>query len=191
MVGGILYIWTTHSHLSIRACIATMTVDGASIAPMASMGNETIDYTALSAADARWYADILAFAAGEKCSAHDTTTVLARFSDLPWTKCVRLMSDGQSDYFDANGVRWAADTKGRWHRTRGRPLFRLQQRLGHIRYHRYTLGPHNDEFVSHICGFKDCLRLEHIKYQSKREDIADKRHHKRFGLGSIRPELAL
>ena len=67
-----------------------------------------------------------------------------------------------------------------------KPIVRRHQKLGitWICYDRYTW---DGELWSDICGNKDCVRLQHIKYQAKREDIKDKKHHKDWP-GSIRHE---
>lgn len=101
--------------------------------------------------------------------------------------------DGQ--YIDLAQQKWTADRKGRW-------SAQIAGKKEYLHHHVLNLQPNrprlsDDDVVSHICGNCDCVRLEHLRIQSKREDTLDNAHHKRakrlrergIAVCSIRPEL--
>ena len=146
-----------------------------------------VHHAAWSAADRHWYADLLLHCSGGSCAANEATAVLDRLNLQPWTRCLRLIGYQSEDcrYVDTAGQAWLDDRKGRWSAQMGEKKAWLHHRIAELQPNRL----HADGDVgSHICGFCDCVRLEHIRYQPASEDILDRRHHAAHGQGSIRPE---
>jgi hypothetical protein len=151
-----------------------------------SSGGGSINLRALSREANLWYADLLAKARGDRVGPAATLKAAERKLWYQKNSCVRLKGNGVKRHTDTRGVMWSDDRHGRWFCRGAKGSLRLQRMLGEFRYDR---PPADGELICHICGWCDCIRLEHIRYQSKREDLKDKRHHKRFGRGTIRPEL--
>ena len=151
-----------------------------------SAGDGSIDLRALSAQDRRWYADLRAKARGDRTGPANAHKAGQRKLRYQKNSCVRLKGNRVKRHTDTRGVLWSDDLAGRWFCRGAKGALRLQRVLGELRYGR---PPADDELVCHICGWCDCILLEHILYQSKQADTEDKRHHKRFGRGTIRPAL--
>ena len=137
-----------------------------------------------AAEDRLWYLDMVAHADGGFCTADTLPTALHRYDSLQWDQCILLEGDGYKQILDARGALWSDDKLGRWFETRSKPMVRLHQVIGQLCYGGRRAA--DGDVVSHICGNCNCIRAEHIIYQSKREDLLDKAYHKRFWRGCIR-----
>ena len=141
----------------------------------------------VSIEDAAWYAKFVALTDGKRPSSiNDPVAVPDIMDDIgnaPPTQCRRLIGDQHQRHRDSRGELWSDDRHGRWFKSTSKPIRWLQADLAHLRYGH---GPQDGEVISHICGFCDCIRLGHIKYQTKSEDKLDRKHHKRCGRGSFR-----
>jgi len=141
-----------------------------------------LDASVLSAADARWYADLAAQCTPLKSSLEQPLAVLAEINLLPWTKCLHMVGDASEDgaYIDSKQQRWSDDRKGRWSGKISKNKAYLHHRVVQLQQHEQPNRPRlASDVVSHLCGNCDCVRWEHIRYQSKREDTLDNAHHKR------------
>ena len=149
-----------------------------------SAGDAQPGPAAMSAAEQRWYADFVMHCM-EATDATDAAAVLASLDKRPFNECLHMRGDADLDgrYEDSAHQLWSHDRYGRWFTTEGRKIVWLQRRLARLRYRR---EPHADEVVSHICGNCGCIRLQHLKYQSRGEDKRDSQHHRSFGSGLIR-----
>lgn len=134
----------------------------------------------------RWHADLLAKARRVRVGCVDAHNRVESKLWFEKNSCVRLKGNGVKQHTDTRGVLWSDDRYGRWFSRGDKGSLRLQSMLGELQYGR---PPADGEFICHICGWCDCIRLEHIRYQSKQEDRADRRHHRQFGRGTIRPAL--
>ena len=140
----------------------------------------------------RWYLDLVAQADSDFCTTNEVSTSLEpldRYEALPWDRCILLAGDGEARLWDVNGALWSDDKHGRWFESRSKPLVWLHQRIGQLNRGDQRPGGTGGtgEVASHICGYCCCIRAEHIKYQSVREDRLDRAHHKAAGRGNIRP----
>ena len=142
--------------------------------------------TTWPAEDRRWYLDLVAQADGDFCMGDGVTSVLHRYDSLPWDQCIILKGDGQIRYTDTRDALWSDDQRGRWFETRTKPLRWLHIQIGQLCYGGVRCA--KGEVVSHICGNCNCIRADHIVYQSRRADTLDRAHHKRFRPGCIRGE---
>ena len=146
---------------------------------------EPIDYSTWDADERLWFADMVAKVDGGSASTEQAVAILAELKTRPWRDCLRLEGNGESRHADTRGEQWSDDRKGRWFKTKERKIVWLQHELGWLRYRR---ARRQGEVTSHLCGFCDCIRLEHLVYQSVRDDRLDRAHHKRFLRGSFRVE---
>lgn len=145
-----------------------------------------LDLAAWSAADKHWYADLVAHCQGSWCAPEEADTVLEALNQRPWQECLH-MAGGQLDgrYEDIREDRWAADSKGRWSaQISGKKVF-LHHAIAQLQSDGMR---HKGDVGSHLCGFCDCVRLEHIKFQPRAEDIRDEWHHSRGMRGEIRSD---
>ena len=83
--------------------------------PMSVRGG-WLDDSAWSAADARWFAEVITQCTPLKSSAQQPSSVFAELNDILWTKCIQMVGDADEDgaYVDSTQHRWYADRKGRW-----------------------------------------------------------------------------
>ena len=125
---------------------------------------------------------MVAQAGGSVCTADRVKTVLDQYENLDWDKCILLTGDGEARIYDTNGALWSDDRHGRWFETRAKPLVWLHIRIGQLVYGVRAHG----QIVSHICGSCECIRAEHLVYQSVREDRLDRAHHMAVGRGKFR-----
>ena len=165
-----------------------------------SLGGGWIRSAEWRAEDERWYADLIAQCDGVETSAdapsEAPSAVLARLNTRPWTECCHMIGNDSEDgwYTDGAHQTWTADRKGRWSAKIAKKKVYLHHRVVQLQPNRARRA---DDVVSHICGNCDCVRLEHLRYQPKREDTRDNAHHKRVQrlaergivLCKIRPEL--
>ena len=134
-----------------------------------------------SAREQRWYNDLIQ---------HAETVSVPTVDDPPTAKpvesCLLMRGDATLDgrVEDINGDLWSDDLKGRWFATIDRKKVWLHHRLAWIQDQR---EPRAMEVVSHLCGFCDCVRLQHIRIQPKSEDVLDRIHHRAHGPGHVRP----
>ena len=161
-------------------------VISASLTRIMNNGGGAIDFSAWSGEEKHWYADLVAQADGERCSAAAAPAKLAVLNQLLWSECVLLEPNGVDRHADTRGILWSDDRTGRWFATVERKIVWLQRKLAALRYGR---PPADGELVCHTCGYCYCIRLGHIRYQSLSEDRKDRRHHALKGRGSFRPEL--
>lgn len=156
-----------------------------------------VDGSEWSTEEERWYAALIVQCAHDGDAASQApSVVLARLKSQPWTECCQLVGNASEDgwYTDSAQQRWTSDRKGRWSAKVAKKKIYLHHRIVQLQPNRPRLS---SDVVSHICGNCDCVRLEHIRYQSKREDTLDNAHHKRVKrlaergivVGQIRPQL--
>ena len=132
-----------------------------------------------------WYLNLVAQADGTFGTVDELSTCLERHNSLSFDRCIFLAGNGHTRVVDINGDLWSDDRRGRWNSSRSKPLQWLHQRIARLaRLDDQPVG--KGEVASHICGYCYCIRAEHIKFQSKSEDILDMRHHNAVGAGSIR-----
>ena len=146
-----------------------------------------LDFHAWNAADVHWYAHLVAHVQQQEFTADAATDVLDQLNARPWTECLRLIGDQTEAciYTDTVQQKWYDDRKGRWSaKVSGDKVF-LHHRVVQLQPNRTRLA---GDKVSHICGHCDCIRLEHIRYQTAAEDILDRRYHQGGRKGEIRPQ---
>ena len=152
-----------------------------------SQAQQRRNVAAWPAAERDWYLNLVAQADGDFGTVDEPSTALQRYEALPFDRCIILAGNRQDRVLDTNGALWSDDSNGRWFESRPKPLVWLHQRIG-------WLARGDEQLVeegwvaSHICGFCNCIRAEHIKYQSVREDRLDRAYHKAAGRGNIRPK---
>ena len=141
-------------------------------------GGGWIDSSKWSAEEERWYAYLVAQCVGGRAADVAPSALLARLNTIPWTECCQMVGNASEDgsYTDTAQTRWTDDRKRRWHAKTGAKKEYLHHRIVQLQPNRPRSGT---DVVSHICGRCDCVRLEHIRYQSKREDTLDRAYHKR------------
>lgn len=133
----------------------------------------------------RWYASLVA-QCHEVDNTADVPTVLAAASAEPMTECLVMVGDAHLDgrVEDCDGQLWSDDMNGRWFATVERKKVWLQLELVRIAYGRL---PRKDERTSHLCGRCGCIRVQHLRIQSRSEDASDRWYHRAHGPGKIRP----
>ena len=148
-----------------------------------------LDAAAWDAADVRWYAELVAHAQGSWCAPEDAPAVLEALNRRPWKECLHMYgnhSDGRHE--DSDGNWWGDDRFGRWSsKIAGKKVY-LHHRIARLQPNRALC---NGDRVSHICSSCDCIRLEHIRYQTPDEDIRDRRHCSKRQKREIRPDSAV
>ena len=151
-----------------------------------SEGRGWIDHAAWNAANQRWYADLVANCMNLSCAPDDAAAVLGALNEKPVMNCL-FMSGAQLDgrHRDIDDQLWSDDAKGRWSaKIDGKKVY-LHHRIVELQPNRTRA---NGDVVSHLCGHCDCIRLEHIAYQSCADDIRDRRHHLKRKRGEIRSD---
>ena len=147
---------------------------------------------AWTAAEIAWYADIIAHCQGRSRESAAVSTVL-ELDEKPLDECLLMLGDAALDgrLEDSASQLWSHDRYGRWFAKVDGKMVWLQAKLGELRYRRAPRRAQNfadkdrgfAEVVSHICGNCSCIRLQHIRYQSKSEDCRDRAHHRAHGGG--------
>ena len=160
-------------------------------------GDAQLMPAAWEAPELQWYADFVAHCQGQSRDPPDVSAVL-RLDAAPLDECLFMHGTDDLDgrFEDSASLLWSHDRHGRWFAKVERQTVWLQAKLAQLRYRRAPRRAHNQqnferdsiEVVSHICGNCDCIRLQHIRYQSKSEDARDRAHHRAHG-SSIRPDL--
>ena len=143
-----------------------------------------------------WYVHLLQLAAIEPrardrfdMEEEEAASVLRALAQTPVEQCIELRGDQSTWLHDALGNKWGDDWRdGRWMRWDGRRKTYLQWFLAYLRYQRL---PESGIVVCHSCGCPWCIRLEHIRYDTKDEDQKDKDFHGAAAAnrGKIRPTL--
>ena len=129
-----------------------------------------------------WYVHLLQLAAIEPrardrfdMEEEEAASVLRALAQTPVEQCIELRGDQSTWLHDALGNKWGDDWRdGRWMRWDGRRKTYLQWFLAYLRYQRL---PESGIVVCHSCGCPWCIRLEHIRYDTKDEDQKDKDFH--------------
>ena len=148
-----------------------------------------LDMSAWDAADVSWYADLVAHAQGQWCAPSEGHDVLKALNQRPWKDCL-LMKGAHLDgrYEDTNHQLWSDDRKGRWSsKVAGQKVY-LHHRIAQLQPSR---ARRDGDVVSHVCGNCECIRLEHIRYQTPAEDILDRRHCSKRQRREIRPDSTI
>lgn len=148
-----------------------------------------LDLQACSTADKRWYAALVANAQDSCCAPDEAHDVLTALNRRPWKECLFMKGD-QLDgrYEDINQKLWSDDRFGRWSsKMSGKKLY-LHHQIAAIQPNR---ARRQGDVVSHVCGHCNCIRLEHIRYQTPAEDILDRRHCSKRQKREIRPDSPL
>lgn len=153
-------------------------------------GDDIREPAAWGAADQRWYAEMVVqcMGTGESHDAIDVPTVLAQVAAMPVDECLHMCGDAGLDnrFEDSAHTLWSHDRHGRWFANLNGQKQWLGPKLAALCY-----GPvhvPSELKASHICGHCDCIRWQHIRFQSRREDVLDREHHQLNG-NVIRPEL--
>jgi hypothetical protein len=145
------------------------------------------DVAAWPADQRDWYLNLVAQADGGFGTVDELHGVLERYDALTFDRCIFLTDKGEDRVTDVNGELWGNDLDGRWFLSSSKPFEWLHRRIACLGGGG-ALPVGKSEVASHICGYCFCIRAEHIKFQSKGEDVRDKRHHKAVGRGNIRPQ---
>ena len=155
---------------------------------------------ALTAEELQWYADFVAHCNGQDraATAASPLSAVQELDAQPLNECLLMHGLDHLDgrFRDSTSQLWSHDQYGRWFTKVDQKMVWLQSKLAELRYRRgprrakKTRASKSDlsECVSHICGNCGCIRLQHIRYQSKSEDALDRAHHSAPGSG-IRPDL--
>lgn len=148
--------------------------------------DETLEPDAWSAQQQRWYASLVAHCQDGFDSSHDVPTVLAALSAKPSSECLQMAGDASLDgrVEDCDQQLWSSDLNGRWFKTVDRKVVWLHRELVRMLHGRLPLG---GEVASHLCGFCGCIRVQHLRIQSRREDSLDRSYHRAHGRGRLRP----
>ena len=152
---------------------------------------------AWAAAEIDWYADIVAHCQGRSRDTPAAVAVLELDAQPP-DECLLMRGDASLDgrFEDSTSLLWSHDRYGRWFAKIDGKMVWLQAKLGGLRYRRAPRRAEkgtdksraSTEVISHICGNCSCIRLQHIRYQSKGDDCRDRAHHRARGSG-LRPEV--
>ena len=152
---------------------------------------------AWESSELQWYADIVAHCSGQTRDAPAVSAVL-KLDASPLEECLFMRGEDAWDgrFEDLASLLWSHDRHGRWFAKVERRTVWLQARLARLRYRRDPRRAPNqraskrdlNEVVSHLCGNCNCLRLQHIRYQSRSDDARDRAHHRAYGSG-IRPDV--
>ena len=174
--------------------------DASSLTPSVILmigGDEQVMPAAWTASELQWYADFVVHCSGQRSDAPAVSAVL-ELDALPLEECLFMRGDAELDgrFEDSASQLWSQDRHGRWFAKINRRMVWLQCKLAQLRYRRAPRrvpkqrGPKRviNEVVSHICGNCNCIRLQHIRYQSKSDDARDRAHHRAHGCG-IRPDV--
>ena len=143
------------------------------------------DPAAWTAEQQRWYASLVAHCNGFSSMSDDPKTVLSEVGAKPFSECLHMVGDADLEgrVEDSDGRLWSTDQNGRWFATVDRKVVWLQRELVRIGYGHL---PRGGDVVSHICGNCDCMRVQHLRVQSRSEDARDRVHHRAQGAGQIR-----
>ena len=145
---------------------------------------------AWTAADQRWYADLVVQCTAPKQSraAIDVPRVLGQLESMPLDECVLMRGNAtlQGRCKDSADLLWSHDRYGRWFaKSNGKTVW-LGRKLARLRHGRARVP--SELKASHLCGHKGCVRWQHVRFQSKCEDVLDREHHE-LHPGVLRPEM--
>ena len=138
----------------------------------------------------RWYADMVVHSTAPKQHrrANDTSTILEQLEAMPVNQCVLMRGKAALDgrFKDRAGLVWSHDRHGRWFANLNGKVVWLGRQLASLRSgHAHVPGALK---ASHNCGSKGCIRWQHVRYQSRREDVLDREYHALHTSG-LRPEV--
>ena len=143
-----------------------------------------------TADEQRWYAELVVQCMAPKQSraAINVPTVVGQLGAMPLDECIHMRGNATLDgrFKDSADVMWSHDRYGRWFaKVNGQTVW-LGCKIARLRYGRAHVPC--DLKASHNCGHKDCVRWQHIRFQTKREDVLDREHHELYP-GVLRLEL--
>ena len=152
---------------------------------------------AWTAEDQRWYADLVmqCMQPNQSRAAINVPAVLRQLDEMPLDRCLKMRGrvtlDGRLE--DSAHILWSHDRFGRWFANINGQKVWLRRKLAGLRKGMRHGDVHSQHVPStlkgsHNCGNCDCIRWQHVRFQSKSEDVLDREHHKRFGR-VLRPEL--
>ena len=153
-------------------------------------GDEGCNPAAWTADEQRWYADLVVQCTAPKQSraAINVSSVLAQLEAMPLDQCVLMRGkrtlDGRLE--DSDHLLWSHDRHGRWFAKINGQTVWLGRKLARLRHGRAAVP--SELKASHNCGQKGCVRWQHVRFQSRREDVLDREHHE-LHPGVLRPEL--
>jgi len=149
---------------------------------------------AWTAEEQRWYADLVVQCRDPKQSrtAINVPMIVQQLAALPLDECLTMRGKAalQGRLEDLDEVLWSHDRHGRWFaKIKGQKVW-LGRKLAALRYARQHGAVHIPSALkaSHNCGNCGCIRWQHIRFQSKAEDVLDREHHQRHP-GVLRPEV--
>lgn len=158
-----------------------------------SGGDAACGPAAWAAEDQRWYADLVVQCMAPKQSraAINVPAVVDRLAAMPLDQCVHMRGkrtlEGRLE--DSHHVMWSHDRHGRWFAKIDGQTVWLGRKLARLRHGRAPVPSDlKASLASHNCGHKDCVRWQHIRFQSRSEDVLDREHHE-LHPGVLRPEL--
>ena len=159
-----------------------------------SGGDACCSPAAWTADEQRWYADLVVQCTAPKQSraAINVPRVLGQLESMPLDECVQMRGKAtlQGRLEDSDHVLWSHDRHGRWvakiDGQRGTQTLWLGRKLARLRHGRAPVA--SGLKASHNCGHKGCVRWQHLRFQSSREDVLDREHHE-LHPGVLRPEL--
>ena len=145
---------------------------------------------AWTAKEQRWYAELLVQCMAPKQSRADINVprVLGQLAAMPLDECVQMRGKAslQGRFKDSADLLWSHDRHGRWFaKINGKTVW-LGRKLARLRHGGAPIP--SDLKASHNCGHKGCVRWQHVRFQSKREDVLDREHHELYP-GDLRQEL--
>ena len=148
------------------------------------------DPAAWTAKEQRWYAELLVQCMAPKQSRAtiNVPRVLGQLAAMPLEECVYMRGKAslQGRFKDSADLLWSHDRHGRWFaKVNGKTVW-LGRKLARLRHGGAPIP--SDLKASHNCGHKGCVRWQHVRFQSKREDVLDREHHE-LHPGVLRPEL--
>ena len=149
---------------------------------------------ACTADEQRWYADLVVQCMAPKQSraAINVPRVLGQLESMPLDECVQMRGKAtlQGRLEDSDHLLWSHDRHGRWFANidgqSGTEIVWLGRKLARLRHGRAPVA--SGLKASHNCGHKGCVRWQHVRFQSRREDVLDREHHE-LHPGVLRPEL--
>ena len=160
--------------------------------------DEDFGPAAWTAEDQRWYADLVVQCMQPKLSRAtiNVPTVLGQLAAMPLDECLHMRGKRTLDgrLRDIDDLLWSPGGSGRWFANFNGQKVWLGRKIAGLRRglrHGDVQGQHVTSTLqgSHNCGNCDCIRWQHIRFQSKSEDVLDRQHHQRTKMRQLRPEL--
>ena len=145
---------------------------------------------AWTAEDQRWYAELVVWCQAPKQSraAINVPAVLDQLAAMPLDECLHMRGKAAlaGRFKDSDHLLWSHDRHGRWFTKVNGKMLWLGRKLARLRHGREPDPSTNKG--SHNCGNCDCIRWQHIRFQSRSEDVRDREHHQ-LHPGVLRPEI--